>query len=451
MNRCSFVAIAVLIAVFPDARAIAASCDSLATLQPLNTTVTSAETIAAGTFSPPPGVAAAAPQTYAVLPAFCRVTATLKPSNDSDIKIEVWLPASGWNGKFQAVGNGGWAGRVPYPALAAAVAGGYATAGTDTGHTGNTAAFALGHPEKVIDMGYRAVHEMTVQAKAIINAYYRNAAQRSFWNSCSNGGRQGITAAVRYPSDFDGIVAGAPAVDGMHLHAGRIAFNQAVNRTPQHVIPPEKYPLIHAAVIAACDSFDGVKDGVLENPAVCRFDPKVLECKVADGPGCLTSKQVEAARAFYEPVRDQKTGEIVMPGLQRGTELGWASLGGPEALGNSVEAFKYVVFKDANWDWRRFNLATDLGLGDKADANGALASTDPNLKAFFDRGGKLLMYHGWSDPQIPPGNTVSFFSKVVRLLGNEGSRTFGPALHGTRHEPLSGRSWDGHIRQDGRD
>ena len=139
MNRCAFVAIAVLIAVFPDARAIAASCDSLATTQLLNSTVTSAETIAAGAFSPPPGAAAAAPQTYAVLPAFCRVTATLKPSSDSDIKIEVWLPASGWNGKFQAVGNGGWAGRVPYPALAAAVAGGYATAGTDTGHTGNTA------------------------------------------------------------------------------------------------------------------------------------------------------------------------------------------------------------------------------------------------------------------------------------------------------------------------
>src|SRR6185436_14509817 len=172
--------------------------------------------------APPQGAAggrgAAAAVSFAALPAFCRVAATLTPSSDSDIKIEVWLPSSGWNGKFQAVGNGGWAGTISYPALGQAVARGYASASTDTGHTGNSAAFALGHPEKVIDIGYRAVHEMTVQAKAIIDAFYGSAPKVSFWNGCSLGGRQGITEAQRYPADFDAIVAGAPAVNNIFLH-----------------------------------------------------------------------------------------------------------------------------------------------------------------------------------------------------------------------------------------
>ena len=398
----------------------AATCEDLSLLTLPNAEITQAASVPAGAFTPPAasGAAAANRGPYASVPAFCRVTATLKPTSDSDIKIEVWLPLAGWNGKFQAVGNGGWAGLIPYPSLAAAVAGGYATAGTDTGHSGNTAAFAPGHPEKVVDMGYRAVHEMTVHAKAIIAAHYGDPPKVSFWNACSQGGRQGITAAARYPADFDAIVAGAPAVNWMHLHAGRIAFNQAVNRSPQHTVPREKYGLVHAAVLEACDGLDGVRDGVLENPRACRFDPQVLECRGGDAAGCLTTPQVEAARAFYAPVFHPTTGEIVMPGLERGTELSWGTLGGREPINNAVEAFKYVVHQDPKWDWRRFDLATDLERGDSADA-GVLGSTDPNLKPFFDRGGKLLIYHGWSDPQLPPGNTIDFFNRVIDVAGRE--------------------------------
>lgn len=398
--------------------AAATSCESLGVLKLPAAEVTSAATVAAGTFSPPnvPGGNAAA--SFALLPAFCRVTATLKPTSDSDIKIEVWLPVAGWNGKFQAVGNGGWAGVIPLPSLAGAVAGGYASAGTDAGHSGNSAAFAVGHPEKVIDMGYRAVHEMTVHAKAIIAAYYGAAPTLSFWNACSQGGRQGITSAVRYPADFDGVVAGAPAVNWMHLNAGRIALNQAINRDAAHVIPREKYAMVHAAVLDACDGLDGVTDGVLENPRACRFDPQVLECKGADALSCLTAPQVGAARAAYAPVTNPATGDVIMPGLERGTELSWGTLGGPQPLGNAVEAFKYVVFQDANWDWRQFNLATDLDRAERAD-NGVLNSSDPNLKPFFDRGGKLLIYHGWSDPQVLPGNTINFFNRVVGVAGHE--------------------------------
>jgi len=202
-----------------------------------------------------------------MLPAFCRVAATLTPSSDSDIKIEVWLPDSTtWNGKFQAVGNGGWAGTIGYPAMATALAAGYATTSTDTGHVGNTAAFALGHPEKVIDIGYRAIHEMTVQAKAIVNGYYSSAPKYSYFNGCSLGGRQGITEAQRYPADFDGIVAGAVAWGGMDRYVGVVMIEAAIMKASGAYIPPEKYPALHDAVLEACDGVDGVKDGILENP-----------------------------------------------------------------------------------------------------------------------------------------------------------------------------------------
>jgi feruloyl esterase len=424
-----------------------ATCESLSGLTLPHTTITSAQSVAPGTFTPPaaprggaargvedPGAegrgavavegrAAAGrgrggqTQVYASLRSFCRVTATLAPSSDSDIKVEVWLPAEGWNGKFQAVGNGGWAGTIGYAALAQAVAAGYAAASTDTGHTGNSGAFALGHPEKLVDFGYRSVHEMTVQAKAIIDAFYSTAPKLSLWNGCSLGGRQGITEAQRYPADFDAIIAGAPAVNAMRLHGVRMALNLQVHATPENYIPPEKYPMIHAAVLDACDALDGVKDGVLEDPSRCRFDPKVLQCQGADAPTCLTKPQVETAQTLYAPVKHPKTGAVLFPALlERGSELGWATLAGPQPIGTALDAFKYVVFKDAAWDWRRFNAATDVALAEKID-NGVINSDVVNLKPFFARGGKLLMYHGWSDQQVAASNSVDYFNKVTRTAG----------------------------------
>jgi feruloyl esterase len=311
--------------------AAAATCDSLAILALQNARVTSAQVVAAGAFTPPaapavPGREAGAgrgarggaargggrganqPNPYTVLPAFCRVAATLNPSSDSDIRIEVWLPDStAWNGKFQGVGNGGWAGTIAYPAMAAALAAGYATTSTDTGHVGNTAAFALGHPEKVIDVGYRAVHEMTVQAKAIVNAYYNSAPKYSYFNGCSLGGRQGITEAQRYPADYDGIVAGAVAWGGMDRYVGVIMNESAMLKTSGAYIPPEKYPAIHDAMLQECDGLDGVKDGVLENPLACHFDPKVLQCKAGeDTVSCLTVAQVKTAKMIYAPAKDRR-------------------------------------------------------------------------------------------------------------------------------------------------
>src|SRR5215470_7940127 len=283
----------------------AASCESLSTLALNDTTVTMAKPVPAGQFSLPgerqTGGRGGNP--YKDLPEFCRVAATLKPSSDSDIKIEVWLPANGWNGKFQAIGNGGWAGVISYSALADAVRAGYASASTDTGHVGGSGSFALDHPEKLIDFSWRSEHEMTVKAKAVIEAFYGSAPRLSYWNGCSTGGRQGLKEAQKFPDDYDGIIAGAPA----NRTAISLWIAHAVLKDPASYIPPAKYPIVHQAAVAACDAADGLKDGLIGDPATCRFDPAILLCKGADGPSCLTEGQVAAAKKIYSPAINPRT------------------------------------------------------------------------------------------------------------------------------------------------
>jgi feruloyl esterase len=279
----------------------------------------------------------------------------------------VWLPASGWNGKFLGVGNGGWAGTIGYAALAAGVAGGYAAVGTDTGHAGNTAAFALGHPEKLIDMGYRAIHEMTVSGKAISRAFYDRSPSLSYFNGCSQGGRQAVTEAMRYPADYDGIIAGAPAIYNTEIHTGRMAINAMVHRSSDAFIPQSKFASVHDAVLKACDPLDGVTDGVIENPMACKFDPKTVQCTGADDGRCLTPAQVETMRRLYSSPFTEAQVKGSPAYLQPGTELGWATLGGERPVGTAFEAMKFIVFKDANWDAKTFKPATDIDRGLKSD------------------------------------------------------------------------------------
>jgi feruloyl esterase len=404
----SAAAAATLVALFtlPGRLTATEPCDRLGdVLLPERGTVTETRTVAANT------------RPFAAPRAFCRVWVTIAPTRDSDIKVEVWLPVTDWNGKFQAVGNSDAAGVISYDGMIEAIRRGYAASSTDTGHVGNTLAFALGHHDKYVDFGYRAVHEMTVDAKAIVEAFYGAAPAHSYWNGCSQGGRQGITEAIRYPTDFDAIIAGAPAITYMQLHALRLALNRFVHRSDDSYIPPEKYPLIHRAALEACDTLDGVSDGLIANPSKCHFDPEVLECRNGDDRSCLTPSQVETARGMYAPITDPATGQVVSTALlQPGSELGWGRLAGAEPLTNAVEPFKYVVFKNREWDWRAFRLSTDLPRALKADA-GVINRTDPNLQAFFDAGGKLLMYHGWADPQIPPLATIAYFNAVLKATG----------------------------------
>lgn len=398
-----------------DAQA-ATPCEALATVSLSKAKIDSAAVVGAGAFVPP-GAGGRGANAYGSLPAFCRVTASLTPTSDSDIKIELWMPAANWNGKFLAVGNGGWAGTIPYAAIAAGLSDGYATAGTDTGHTGNNADFALGHPEKVVDLAYRSIHEMTVQSKILLNAHYGSAATYSYYNGCSQGGRQGLAAAQRYPEDFNGIIAGASAVDQMRMHAARTALNLAVNKTPDAVIPRSKYTAINNAVLAACDTVDGVKDGVIENPLQCKFDYAKLTCPAGDAENCLTPAQVQSAKAMTSPLKDPKTGKTLFAGyLVPGSELGWATLGGPQPLALSVSGMRNVVFQDRNWDYKNMDVAADVDRAVRSDG-GATATNNPNLKPFADRGGKLLMYHGWSDPQVTPMNSVNYYESVMKEIG----------------------------------
>jgi len=395
----------------------ASTCESLSGLKLKNTTITMAEPVVAGAFtSPLPAAKGKQPPSFRNVPAFCRVAATLTPVADSEIKLEVWLPETGWNGNLQSVGNGAWAGTISYPAMGTALTAGYATASTDTGHTGgNPATFIPGHPEKVIDFSYRAVHEMTVAAKAIINARYGTNPKYSYWNGCSTGGRQALTEAQRYAADYDGIIAGAAAINTTHLQGAQVWSAAVVHKDEASYIPPAKYAVLHAAVLEACDELDGVKDGVLENPTKCHFDPQKLLCKDADRPSCLTAPQVEAARHIYAgPVNSR--GKSLFPGLERGSETGWATLSGTKPMALADETYKFLVFKDADWNYLTFNAERDIATGDKT-AGQLMNSIDPDLKPLFGRGGKVLMYHGWADPGIAPQNSVNYYNSVVERLG----------------------------------
>jgi feruloyl esterase len=396
----------------------AAACERLAaSLKLPNTTVTAAKPIAAGRFTPPGGGASAA-QAAASLPAFCRVSLTIKPSSDSDIRSEIWLPMAGWNGKFMALGNGAWGGSIQYAALAETLQRGYAAASTDTGHTGTDASFAVGHPEKLIDFGYRAVHETAVQGKATVKALYGTVPRMSYFNGCSGGGRQSFMEAQRFPEDFDGIIAGAPGYNRTDAAFQTIQMIQATHKDAASFIPASKLPAIHQAAINACDSQDGLKDGLISEPAKCQFDPGVIACKSADGPSCLTMPQVVAARAIYAPVIDLRTKQEVSTGLEPGSELHWDSVAGnrPHSMYNDL--LRFIVFKDPNWDYRTLDVAKHLDLARKADA-GILLADSTDLKPFVSRGGKLLIYHGWEDQNIPPLSSVNYYTKLLATMGKQ--------------------------------
>jgi feruloyl esterase len=419
----------------------AAPCESLRTLSLPNTTITTAELVAAGPFVQPtqpgppggpvapapaaaPGAAgaggrgggrggaAAAAPAGPRLPAHCRVAAVLKPSADSHIEMEVWMPAENWNGKFQAVGNGGWAGTISYAAMATALQEGYATASNDTGHKGGSALFAVDHPEKLVDFAYRAVHEMTVQSKAILTRFYNRPARLSYWNGCSTGGRQGLMSAQKYPEDFDAIVAGAPANYQTHLHAWDLSVSVPVAKNPAAAVPAPKLQLVNTAVVNSCDALDGVKDGLLNDPRACKFDVATLQCRAGDAEDCLTTAQVETVKRLYSPAKTS-SGDIVFPGKVPGSELGWTANQSISAL----PAGSFVVaYNNAKWDAAGFDLDRDLKVVDEKVGT-IINAINPDLRAFKARGGKLLLYHGWNDTAISPGNAIDYYSSVLKKMG----------------------------------
>jgi feruloyl esterase len=392
------------------------SCEGLQTLSLAGGAVTSAQTVGAGQFVPPPnGPGGRGPVTnpFADVPVFCRVMAQLKPIPDSDIRIEVWLRAAGWNGKLQVVGNGGFAGAIGYAALGQAVRDGYAAASTDTGHTGGDPSFMTGHPERVVDFAHRAIHELAVASKSTIASYYGSAPRLSYFNGCSTGGRQALTAAQRYPTDFDGIIAGAAANSTVRMTSMQLFSGLATQVDPASTISVDKQRALHAAVLNACDGRDGVRDGVLENPAACTFEPRQVACTAGDGGTCLTEAQVAAARKIYSGPVNPRTKQSIFPGLARGSETGWNGLSGDQPFAYAQGMWRYALLNDPNWDYRLLDFDAMVAEADRTAEKIGIQAVNTNLQPFFARGGKLLMYHGWNDPLISPFNSVNYYKGVL--------------------------------------
>ena len=402
------------------------ACASLAALTIPSVTIRSATAMPSGPFTPP-GSRQEIP-----LPAFCRVEAVARPTSDSEIKFEVWIPpAEAWNGRFAGVGNGGYFGSISYPAMATELRKGYATASTDTGHTGDDMRFGQSHPEKIVDYAYRAVHVMTDTAKLIVRDAQGRFAEKSYFIGCSAGGQQALSEAQRFPEDYDGIVAGDPANNRIRqsfafLHAW-LATHSADGVA---IIPPAKLQLLTKAAVDACDAIDGLKDGLIDDPRKCRFDPAKLLCKNGEEATCLTLPQVDAARKMYDGLKSPKTGEQIYTGWPRGSEAfgdapiqSWGTYVTDPKEPMRLGFFKYFLFHDPNWDYRTIDWDRDLAYAEQKLA--FFAPVEKDLSVLKKHGGKLLMYTGWMDPVVPPQDTVAYYDGVVKTMGGlEKTREF---------------------------
>lgn len=407
-------------AAFAGRQADAATCSSLTGLAVANTTISAAALQPGGTFTAPNA------QQFHNLPPFCEVHGVLKPTPVSAINFEVWLPLPGnWNGKLEGVGNGGLAGTISYSAMVPALQRGFATASTDTGHLPTEPQLWLENQDLVIDYSYRGLHLTTVDAKAVIAAFYGRAAQYSYYSGCSTGGKQALFEAEKFPDDYDGIVGGDAADFWTHQMFHENWVGQAT-AAPAANLTPADLQLLNTAVLRQCGTLDHglAGDAFLTDPQDCHFDPKSLQCSSGQTANCLTAAQVGAVAAIYQGVTDPRTGRQLYPGLPRGSEIGWGPAGGqflidrPVAIGSGVSSydfFRFTVFETAPpyfWDYTTLNFGDDVSLVDRKFAT-LFNSTSPDLSAFSKRGGKLIMYHGNADPLIPPANTVNYYLSVA--------------------------------------
>ncbi|HTV13203.1 MAG TPA: tannase/feruloyl esterase family alpha/beta hydrolase [Acidobacteriaceae bacterium] len=405
--------------------ALAADCSSLATLQLANTTITLAESVTSGALALPDDGTM-----LRDLPAFCRIAGRLQPTSDSNIRFEVWLPAQSWNGRLLGVGNGGFAGSIGYRQMAGYLQRGFAVAASDAGHEAEAtdASWAWQHPEKVKDFGWRALHLTTLHAKEIITAFYGKPAAKSYFDSCSDGGREALMEAQRFPEDYDGILAGAPANAWSTLLASGGILMHAMLVNPDAYLPDRKLPFIEKAALDKCDTLDGVKDRVIGNPAQCQFNPQTMLCKNGDAASCLTQPQIDAVKDLYAGARDNH-GQPVFSGFSMGDETGWRdwitgeSPGAAQASLYVENYFRYIATGDSTFNV--LNASPDDLLAKSRAAGAAdLDATNPDLSQFAARGGKLILYHGWNDPAIPPGNTVAYYESVEKQMGADKTDTF---------------------------
>lgn len=411
--------LATLLAAQLGAGSPAMACRDLEDLPIENAAVTAAEPVEAGVFEPPGRGSGAPPQASGAaepIPAHCRVTMQLTPTPESDIHVELWLPAEQWNGKFLAVGNGGWAGMIQgYGDMQEALRRGYATAGTDTGHAaedGPAGTFALGNPEKLVDFAYRAVHEMTRKSKLVADMYYARPVDYSYFKGCSTGGRQAVMSAQRYPGDFDGIIAGALANRHINMHV--VQSNQAIelSRHPERAISEAQAELVNDYVLEQCDTHG---DGFLNDPQACSVDFSALECTSGtSSEQCLTPPQVSQAERYYGDTYNED-GELIFSGQALGSPLPAQPSTNEMPTPFLFDTIRILGFQDPDYDWRDFDLERDLPR--IQERVGFVDAVDPDLRAFKAHGGKLLMYAGWQDTAITPRNTVLYRDRVIDEMG----------------------------------
>ena len=406
--------------VTPSASA-ARPCDAagLADLRLDGARVVAVTAVPAGDFTPP-----GAPRALAALPAFCRVQAVATPTTASLIRFEVWVPAAGaWNGKLVATGNGGYSPALGYADMASALRAGYAALGGDTGHqtaNPNDLTFGVDNPEAIVDWGTRSVHAIAGPGKRIVAALQGRAPSRAYYVGCSTGGHQGYAEIQRYPEDFDGVIAGAPGNNRVRLNAGflwQFLANRERGDPGTPILPAAKLPAITRAVVAACDARDGVRDGVVDDPRACDFDPAALRCAGPDAPGCLTDRQLAALARLYAGARSPRTGAQVYPGWPRGSEAGWGQYWGTTEPARA-DFWRLWVFRDPRWDPWSFDFDRDLARADSA-VGWMVDQVSPDLAAFARAGGKAIVYQGWQDPVVNAFDTIAYYERVRARQGSQ--------------------------------
>jgi feruloyl esterase len=396
----------------------AGSCEALKGLKLADARVTLAEDVIPNPeWKLPPSVftgpaAAMLPGPRSTKAPFCRVALTIGKENN----VEVWLPKD-WNGTFQGVGNAGLTGGINYPAMAIAMKGGFATASTDTGHQTDNffdTSWIAGHPERVVDFGNRAHHQMAVAAKQVVAKYYEKAARKSYYSGCSSGGWQGLTEAQKYPQDYDGIVAGAPANNFIKLQAHQIMEQRLSMQDGAGDLSAELRNLLVSAATAKCDAYDGVTDGVIGNPLKCDFDPASLQCTGSETKGCLTPAEVKRAKWSYGPSSTRK-GLKLYPGFAYGAPPTTPLRGiDPRHPGDSAIAL--MLQQKPDWTVATFDPDKQIPVLE-ARFDSDLGATNPDLSAFEARGGKLIVYHGWADQLLSPYNSIDYYENVTKKLG----------------------------------
>ena len=357
---------------------------------------------------------------FSTLPAFCRVTATLKPSPSSDIRMELWMPIAGWNGNFRGTSPNGLGGVINYNAMGVGVTDGFAVASTDTGHQGGDTAW-MRDLEKLTDFAGRAMHETTVVGKALTAAYYGAAPKYSYMIECGGGSAAALHEVQKYPADYNGVVVGGHAAHLTRQIFGQLWLWMASHPNGAAILPTSKLTVIHNAVLNKCDMLDGVKDGLLEDPMKCTFDPKEIACSSGDGTNCLTPAQVEAVQKIYAGPTNPRTNERIWSPLYRGSELDWSFFTESAApIGIATGALR-MILDDPAWSHQAVDFDRHVTLADQSPIARVNAS-NPDISEYVKRGGKLILSGGWNNALVPAGAVLDYYTNVQKRIGIEDTR-----------------------------